>query len=55
MQQVSIKELRDSLADIIDQVAIGGKRFIITKYGKPRAMITPLSDLQKTKALTEKK
>ena len=42
MQQVSIKELRDSLADIIDQVAIGGKRFEITKFGKRRAVLSPV-------------
>lgn len=51
MQQVSIKELRDSLADIIDQVAIAHKRFLVTKNGKPRAMIVPLTDVQKSKRL----
>ena len=39
MQRISIKETRDNLAEIIDQVAIGRKTFIITKFGKPKAKI----------------
>lgn len=47
MQQISIKELRESLADIIDQVAIGGKRFEITKFGKRRAVLVPIDQTPK--------
>ena len=43
-QTVSIKDTRNKLADIVDQVAIGGDVFVITKFGKPRAMIVPISD-----------
>jgi len=42
-QVVSIKNTRDKLAEIIDQVAIGGSVFVITKFGKPKAMIVPFS------------
>lgn len=42
-QTVSIKDTRNRLADILDQVAIGGDVFIVTKFGKPRAMIVPVS------------
>lgn len=45
-QTVSIKDTRDNLASIIDQVAIGEDVFIITKFGKPRAMLVPINDSQ---------
>lgn len=37
---VSIKDTRDNLADIIDRVAIAGESFLVTKFGKVKAMIT---------------
>ena len=40
---VSIKDTRDNLADIIDQVAIAGESFLVTKFGKAKAMITPIN------------
>lgn len=43
-QKLSIKDTRNNLAEIIDQVSVGGQVFVITKFGKPKAMITPLSD-----------
>jgi len=42
-QTVSIKNTRDKLADIINQVEIAEDIFIITKFGKPKAMIVPFS------------
>lgn len=43
-QQLSIKDTRNNLAEIIDQVSVGGDTFVITKFGKPKAMITPITD-----------
>ena len=42
-QIISIKDTRDRLADIIDQVAFGNDVFVITKFGKPKAMIVPIA------------
>jgi len=39
---VSIKDTRDNLADIIDRVAVAGESFLVTKFGKVKAMITPM-------------
>lgn len=39
----SIKETREQLSSLIDQVAIAKKSFMITKFGKPRALISPVS------------
>ncbi|MDP1722262.1 MAG: type II toxin-antitoxin system Phd/YefM family antitoxin [Candidatus Gottesmanbacteria bacterium] len=42
MQLIPIKETRANLADLINQVAVGGTSFIITKFGKPKAMLVPV-------------
>lgn len=50
LQTIPIKETREKLADLINQVDIAGKQFIITKFGKPKAMLVPLiSDRPKVK------
>jgi len=41
-QSVSIKELRDNLAQLIEEVAIAKKRIEITKFGKIKAAIVPI-------------
>ena len=40
LQTYSIKEAREQFSSLIDQVAIGNKQFLVTKFGKPRALIT---------------
>ena len=44
MQAIPIKQTRAQLADIIDQVESAGRSFVITRFGKPRAMLVPVSD-----------
>ncbi len=41
IQTISIKDTRKNLADLINQVDVAGKQFIISKFGKPKAMIVP--------------
>lgn len=42
-QVLSIKDTRNRLADVINRVAISGDVFVITKFGKAKAMIVPVS------------
>lgn len=42
-QTISIKDTRNKLADIVNQVSVGEDIFVITKFGKPKAMIIPIS------------
>lgn len=42
-QVLSIKDTREKLADVVNRVAISGDVFIITKFGKAKAMIVPVS------------
>lgn len=55
MQSIPIKETRANLADLINQVEVGGKSFVITKFGKPRAMLVPVLDDRKQKSVRAKK
>ncbi len=43
IQNISIKDTRNKLADIVNQVEIGKDIFVVTKFGKPKAMIVPVS------------
>lgn len=53
IQSIPVKETRAQLADLINQVAIGGKSFIITKFGKPSAMLVPvITDKRKQTGLS---
>lgn len=42
IQTVSIKTTRDNIADLVNQVDIAKREFIITKFGKPKAMLVPI-------------
>lgn len=48
----SIKDTRDNLSELVEQAARNGKTFIITKFGKPKALITPIKRRQTSKKLT---
>ena len=54
MQTITIKETRNNLAELIEKVAVGNKTFIITKFGKAKAQLTPVSKnmSQKQKGFT---
>ena len=52
-QLISIKDTRNKLADIINQVAVGGDVFVITKFGEPKAMIVPISKIKTQKSVLE--
>lgn len=51
MKKVSIQKTRENLAEIIDQVAVGGDTFLVTKYNKPKVKIIPY----KKKKIAKKK
>jgi prevent-host-death family protein len=44
IQTLSIKDARNNLADIVSRVEMRGDEIVITKFGKPRAMLVPISD-----------
>ncbi|MEA3355089.1 MAG: hypothetical protein U9Q63_01220, partial [Patescibacteria group bacterium] len=55
IQTLSVRETRDSLSKLIELTDLIGRRFMITKFGKPRAAIVPVpqSWLKKTKSISD--
>lgn len=51
LQNISTKELRDNLAEILERVAIGKEIFAVSKFGKKKALITPPTILDKRKKI----
>ena len=53
MTRLSTTELRNRLAEVLDQVASGGERVIVHKHGKDKAVIIPLADWQLLQAAAD--
>lgn len=51
LQIISTKELRDNLAEVLEKVAIGKQSFIISKFNKKKALISPLKAQFKKKRI----
>jgi len=43
LQVITTKELRDNLAEILEKVAIGKQNFLVSKFGKKKALIVPVA------------
>jgi antitoxin (DNA-binding transcriptional repressor) of toxin-antitoxin stability system len=54
-QTVSIAQTRATLAEIIEQVSVGGKTYAVTKFGKVKALITPVTEDIAQDQLSQKK
>lgn len=52
-QIISIKDARNKLAEVINEVAIGGNIYLVTKFGKPKAMIVPITKVEAQKSVLE--
>ncbi len=48
-QTVSIKDTRENLAELVNRVAIARQEFVLTKFGKPQAMLVPIPATESTK------
>lgn len=55
LQTIPMKDTRANLADLVNQVEIAGKSFVITKFGKPKAMLVPVLDDRMRKSIKPKK
>ena len=45
--KMGIRELKSDLSGVINQVAYGGKRIIVTSRGKPKAALIGIEDLRR--------
>ena len=51
MEQMNIEEARGKLGPIVDRARLAGHPTVITRNGKPAAMVIPLSWYEQFKAL----
>lgn len=42
MKEISIRDTRNNIADLVTRVNLNGEIFVITKFGKPKAIIAPM-------------
>lgn len=42
INRITIKQTREQLAQIIEEVAIAKRSYLITKFNKPKAMLIPV-------------
>lgn len=49
LQLISTKELRDNLSEILERVAIGRQSFLVAKFGKKKAVISPTNTFSDSK------
>lgn len=45
MEDVSTRDARKNLAELLNRVAYGKERFVVTRHGKGLAALVPLSDV----------
>lgn len=45
MEDVSTRDARKNLAELVNRVAYGKERFVVTRHGKGLAALVPLSDV----------
>ncbi len=51
METVGIAEVKHSISAIVNRVAFGRERVVLTSRGKPKAALVSIEDLQKLKML----
>jgi prevent-host-death family protein len=51
--EVPVTQARDELADLINRVAYGHERIVLTRHSKPVACIVPPEDLAKLEQLEQ--
>ncbi len=51
METMGIAEIKRSISTIVNRVAFGRERVILTSRGKPKAALVSIEDLQKLKML----
>ncbi len=54
MENISANEARDTLPDLLNQVAVEGERFILTDRGRSLAAIISMDDLELLRELEDR-
>jgi prevent-host-death family protein len=54
MNEVSIAEVRDNLADALNRVAYAGERIVLTRRGKGVAVLVSMEDFDQLRQMEDK-
>ena len=49
-EQVSIGQVKRDISTLVNRVAYGGERIVLTSRGKPKAALVSMEDYQKLQA-----
>lgn len=44
MRTITLEDARAKLGELVDRARLAGESTVITRYGKPAAMLVPISD-----------
>lgn len=47
---VSIREVKRDIAELVNRVADGGERIVLTSHGKPKAVLVSVEDYERLRA-----
>jgi prevent-host-death family protein len=53
METVSISQVKREISELVNRVAFGGERIILTSRGRPKAVLVSLTDLEQLQNLSE--
>ena len=53
MDQISVKDIRDNLADALNRVAYSGERIVLARRGKGVAALVSMDDLKLLETMEE--
>ncbi len=54
MEEVSAREIRDHMASVLNHIAYGGKRYMLTRHGQGIAVIISLEEWKTVECLLQK-
>ena len=55
MTVISVSKLKDTLSDILNRVAYGKERILVSSHGKPKVAVISVEDLRLLEELEEEK
>ena len=53
METVSISQVKRDISELVNRVAYGGERIILTSRGRPKAVLVSLADLEQLQTLNQ--
>ena len=55
MAEISVSKMKDTLSDVLNRVAYGRERIVVSSHGKPKAAVISVEDLEFLEELEEER